>query len=146
MIVVKYLDRFGRNPKEIMRRYRELQDLGVEVVATDEDIREELILLLKAGMAGAESKRNSERVRANMSAAISKGVHVGRPPYGLRRVKDIQGETITVRWELDPDEAPVVREMYRLAVEGTLGIRLLQMIDQPRIPGSRWTTFRSVYH
>lgn len=125
VIVVKYLDRFGRNPKEIMRRYWELQDLGVEVVTTDEDIREELILLLKAGMAGAESKRNSERVRANMSAAISKGVHVGRPPYGLRRVKDIQGETITVRWELDPDEAPVVREMYRLAVEENLGYKAI---------------------
>ena len=27
VIVVKYLDRFGRNPKEIMRRYWELQDL-----------------------------------------------------------------------------------------------------------------------
>jgi site-specific DNA recombinase len=49
VIVVKFLDRFGRNPKEILRRYWELQDHGISVIATDEDIREELVLLVKAG-------------------------------------------------------------------------------------------------
>jgi len=32
--------------------------------------KEELLLLIKAGIAGAESKRTSERVRANMSRAV----------------------------------------------------------------------------
>ena len=48
VIVVQFLDRFGRNPREILQRYWELQDAGVSVVATDEDINEELILLIKA--------------------------------------------------------------------------------------------------
>ncbi len=65
-IVVQFLDRFGRNPREILRRYWELEEHGVKVVATDEDIGEELMLLIKAGMAGAESRRTSERVRSNM--------------------------------------------------------------------------------
>lgn len=122
-VVVQYLDRFGRNPKEILRRYWELQDHGITVVTTDEDIREEIVLLVKAGVAGAESKRNSERVRANMGAAIKKGVHVGRPPYGLRSIKDVQGSTVTTRWEFDPTEMPVVREMRRLRVEENLGFK-----------------------
>ena len=125
VIVVQFLDRFGRNPREILRRYWELQEYGVEVVATDEDIREELILLVKAGMAGAESRRISERVRANMSSAISKGVHVGRPPYGLRPVKGVTEGEIEIHWELDPEEAPIVREMYRLAVEENLGFKTI---------------------
>jgi DNA invertase Pin-like site-specific DNA recombinase len=62
VIIVQFLDRFGRNPKEILRRYWELQDRGVSVVATDEDIGEEIVLLIKAGVAGAESRRTSERV------------------------------------------------------------------------------------
>ncbi len=123
VIVVKFLDRFGRNPKEILRRYWELQDHGVSVVTTDEDIREEIVLLVKAGVAGAESKRTSERVRANMGTAVGKGIHVGRPPYGLRSIKDIKGNTVTVKWELDPIEAPIVKEMYRLAVEENLGYK-----------------------
>ena len=61
IIVVKFLDRFGRNPKEILRRYWELQDLGIEVVATDEDLREEIVLLVKAGVAGAESRRKKRK-------------------------------------------------------------------------------------
>lgn len=125
VIVVQFLDRFGRNPKEILQRYWELEAHGVSVVATDEDIKDELVLLVKAGMAGAESRRISERVRANMSTAISKGVHVGRPPYGLRPIKGVNGGEVEVRWELDPEEAPVVREMYPLAVEENLGYKAI---------------------
>ena len=95
VIVVQFLDRFGRNPREILQRYWELQDAGVSVVATDEDIKEELLLLIKAGIAGAESRRTSERVRANMGRAVEKGVHAARAPFGLRRV--YQGKE--VNWE-----------------------------------------------
>jgi len=119
VVVVQFLDRFGRNPREILQRYWELQDHGVQVVATDEDIREELLLLLKAGMAGAESRRTSERVRANMGRAVQKGVHAARAPYGLR--KTYEGKE--VQWEIDPIEGPVVRVMYRLAVDENVGYK-----------------------
>jgi site-specific DNA recombinase len=122
-IIVQWLDRFGRHPKEILRRYWELEDLGISVVPTDEDIKEELVLLIKAGVAGAESKRTSERVRANMGSAIAKGVHVGRPPYGLRSIKLTKDGKETVSWELDPVEAPIVKEMVRLKVEENLGYK-----------------------
>jgi site-specific DNA recombinase len=125
VVIVKFLDRFGRNPREILRRFWELQDHGIEVITTDEDIREEIVLLVKAGVAGAESKRNSERVRANMSTAVNKGIHVGRPPYGLRPIKDVKGSEVTIRWELDPVEAPIAKEMYRLAVENNLGYKAI---------------------
>jgi len=125
VIIVEFLDRFGRNPREILRRYWELEENGVKVVATDEDIKEELVLLIKAGMAGAESRRTSERVRANMGTAVAKGVHVGRPPYGLRPVREIIDGKVNVRWEINSDEAPIVREMYRLAIEENLGFKAI---------------------
>ena len=120
VVIVQFLDRFGRNPREILSRYWALQDQGVEIVATDEEIQEELMLLIKAGIAGQESKRTSERVRANMARVVQKGVHAARAPYGLRRV--YEGKTL-VRWEIDSVEGPVVREMYRLAVNENLGYR-----------------------
>src|SRR6266852_6069904 len=55
VMVVQFLDRFGRNPREILRRVWELQEANVQVEAADEDIREELMLLIKAGVAGQES-------------------------------------------------------------------------------------------
>ena len=126
VIVVQFLDRFGRNPREILRRIWELQDRGITVEATDEDIREEMILLIRAGMAGAESRRTSERVRANMARAVSKGRHAGRTPHGLRPVHRLQdGRAVVDHWELHPEEAQVVREMYRLSVEENLGFKAI---------------------
>lgn len=34
VVVIQWLDRFGRNPREILRRYWELEEHGVEVHAT----------------------------------------------------------------------------------------------------------------
>lgn len=125
LVVVQFLDRFGRNPREILRRYWELEENGVKVVATDEDISEELILLVKAGIAGAESRRTSERVRANMGRAIAKGVHAARPPFGLKPKREINGSAVTVYWEIDPIEGPVVKEMVRLAIEENMGYKAI---------------------
>jgi len=124
VIVVQFLDRFGRNPREILQRYWQLQDFKVSVIATDEDIQEELILLIKAGIAGAESRRTSERVRANMGRAVEKGVQAGRPPFGLKPIREIkEGGRVETTWELDPIETPIAREMFRLAVEENLGYK-----------------------
>ena len=55
------------------------------MVANGEDTNEELILFIKPGIAGAGSLRTLERVRANMSKAIGKGVEDAKAPFGLRR-------------------------------------------------------------
>ena len=119
VIVVRFLDRFGRNPQEILTRFWLLKDSGISVVAADEDLTEELLLLVRAGIAGAESTRNSERMRANMRRAIEKGSHAARTPFGFKKVYDGRN----FRWKIDPVQAPVVREMYRLAVEENLGFK-----------------------
>ncbi|PKB73395.1 MAG: hypothetical protein BZY75_02095 [SAR202 cluster bacterium Io17-Chloro-G7] len=80
-VVVLFLDRFGRNPREILRRYWDLQERGITVQSVNEDLNEdlkgELLLLLRPGIAGQESKRTSERVRAAIREAVSRGTHVG---------------------------------------------------------------------
>ena len=125
LIVVQFLDRFGRNPKEILRRIWTLQEHGVTVVATDEDIQEELILLIKAGIAGAESRRTSERVRAYMARSVAKGVHAARPPFGLRPIRSLESGNLIVTWEIEPQEATTVRTMMRLAVDENLGYKAI---------------------
>lgn len=121
-IVVQFLDRLGRNPREILRRIWQLQDHGVSVEVTDEDIKEEMLLLIRAGMAGAESKRTSERVKSNMVRIVSKGTHSGRIPFGFKPVHRIEGAKAVVdHWEIEPTQAEVIREMYRLAVEENNG-------------------------
>jgi DNA invertase Pin-like site-specific DNA recombinase len=122
VIIVQYLDRFGRNSQEILTRIWQLRDFNVIVQVTDEDIQEELMLLMRAGFAGAESRRTSERVKANMARIVSKGTHSGRVPFGFTPIKKIEdGKAVVERWEIDEAKAEVVREMVRLATEENLG-------------------------
>ena len=122
VIIVQFLDRLGRNPREILRRIWQLEDHGVRVEVTDEDIKEELLLLIRAGMAGAESRKTSERVVANMARIVAGGTHSGRVPFGFTPIKRIEGgRAVVERWEIDEAKAAVVREMARLAVEENLG-------------------------
>jgi site-specific DNA recombinase len=123
-VVVQFLDRFGRVPKEILTRIWELEEHNVKVIATDEDIGEELVLLVRAGLAGAESRRTSERVRSYMAHSAATGIHFGRIPYGYHR-DVVNGEAI---WSQEPAEAAIVRDMARLAVDENLGYKSIATI------------------
>ena len=118
-VVVLFLDRFGRNPREILRRYWELEERGIAVQSVNEDLREELLPLIRAGIAGAESKRTGERVRAALHRAAEKGRHMGRPPYGY--TKEYQGREFKLVQV--PEQVEAIRLAYRLAVEENYGFR-----------------------
>ena len=127
LVIVQYLDRFGRNPKEILRRIWALQEVGVTVCATDEDIKEELILLVRAGLAGAESKKNSMRVKSNMGRVVSRGTHIGRVPFGFDGIRKIHpdGKARISEFALNDSEAALIRFMYNLAVNLNLGFKII---------------------
>ena len=127
VVLVQYLDRFGRRPKEILSRIWALGEQGVSVEATDQDIKDdELMLMVHAGVAGQESKRTSERVRANMGNSAKKGTHSGKAPYGFRPVREIQdGRAVVVRWEIEKAEAEIIKEMARLSSEENLGFKAI---------------------
>ena len=52
LLVVTFLDRFGRDQWEVMARLGELRTLGVEVVATEEPVQEFIFAALAAYKAG----------------------------------------------------------------------------------------------
>ncbi|HYF96306.1 MAG TPA: recombinase family protein [Symbiobacteriaceae bacterium] len=84
-----------------------------------------------------EAELISIRVRDSIVARFQNGEWIGgRPPYGLTR--DPSGE-IT----LHPDEAPVVREIFRLAMEERLGATRIARRLNESLPCSRrgfgWT-------
>lgn len=120
-VVVLFLDRFGRNPREILRRYWELQERGTTVQSVNEDLREELLLLVRAGIAGQESKRTSERVRLALREAATRGRFIMKLPFGYAKIKDLDGERIVQV----PREAEAVRLAYELATARNLGYKAM---------------------
>lgn len=139
-VVVLFLDRFGRRPREILRRYWELEEKGIKVESINEDLKEELMLLMRAGIAGQESKRTGERVKASLYKAATKGVHVGRTPYGYIRVKEGSKE----RWDQVPEEVQALRLAYRLAVDENMGYkRIANELNLQGYRGKAGTLFTS---
>jgi DNA invertase Pin-like site-specific DNA recombinase len=127
-VLVRWIDRFGRTPREMLRRIWELEEeQSVEVAATDEDIREELVLLMKVGIAGHESRRAAERIKMNLLNAARKGVHFGTPAYGHKRVVEVSqdGKEIIPHLEVDPDEQAIVLEMVRMTLVDEWGARTI---------------------
>lgn len=122
-MVVLYLDRFGRNPNEILRRYWELQEQGVTVRSINENLEEEELLLLKAVRAGAESKRTSERVTMALRKAAEQGKLVSKLPFGYTKIYDSKGKPVGV--EQVPREAAAIRLAHELATVGNLGYKAI---------------------
>jgi DNA invertase Pin-like site-specific DNA recombinase len=120
-VVVLFLDRFGRNPREILRRYWELQERGITVQSITEDLREELMLLLRAGIAGQESKRKSGRVSLGLRKAAEKGKLVSILPFGYTKVRDRDGERVGQV----PEEAAAVRSACELATVHNMGYKAM---------------------
>jgi len=120
-VVVLFLDRFGRRPQELLTRYWALKDHGTEVISLNEDLKEELLLLVRSGIAGAESKRISERVSMALQRAAAKGTLVNKLPFGYVKVRDRDGERV----EQVPEEAAVIREAFHLAVNDNKGYKLI---------------------
>ena len=120
-VVVLFLDRFGRNPQELLPRVWELKAQGITVQSINEDLEEELMLLLRAGIAGQESKRTGERVSLALREGALRGKYVSKLPFGYTKIKDFEGERIVQV----PQEAEAVRLAYELATSRNMGFRTM---------------------
>jgi site-specific DNA recombinase len=114
MVVTPSMESLGHDLREAARSWFQLQGLGAQVLFMDGD-EDPTDRLLDKWEKGSEA-RLGERVRSAMRRKAVKGEVLGRPPYGYRVGKQR-------RLELVPEEAVVVRYMFRLYLQEGLGIR-----------------------
>ncbi len=116
LVVVPGIDSLGGDLAVAARRYFQLEGLGAEVrpMSGGADVAADIVALWNA----QDGNRLSERVRAAMRRKAVKGEVLGRPPYGYK-------VGARRRLELIPEEAVVVRYIFRLYLNEGLGIRLI---------------------
>lgn len=130
VIVVTYLDRFGRRDEEIAYRTLELRRMGITVDATRESTESFIDLFLSAWKAGQDSERIAARVRSTMAVAARGGGVTGVPAYGYR-VRD-------KRYVLEPFEAEVVRGIFKAYIEGNQSqLRIAMDLNAREVPRPR---------
>ncbi|HEY8490408.1 MAG TPA: recombinase family protein [Dehalococcoidia bacterium] len=117
VVVVQAAERLGPGPLAAARALFQLDRLGAKVVflAGEQD---PLPTLLSLWRDRGQAERLGDRVRAAMRKKAVKGEALGRPPYGYR-------VGARRRLEVVPEEAAVVRQIFKLYLQEGLGIRLI---------------------
>ena len=118
MILTKSLSRFARNTVDSLKYIRELKVLGIAVVFEKENINTietdtEMMLTIMSCFAQAES----ESISKNVSWGIRQSFKNGNVPIQYKKLlgyrKGADGNA-----EIVPEEAEVVKEIYRLYLDG----------------------------
>ncbi len=146
IILTKEVSRFSRNVQHLLNIVEELRSIEVYVWFLSDDINTESNdyrerLTQVATNAEQESLRTSRRVKWGQQQQMELGVVFGRREmYGYKIVKDERG---LQHFELIPQEAAIVRQIFEWfsAGEGTYRIsqRLEQMGIKPKQYSHGWT-------
>jgi DNA invertase Pin-like site-specific DNA recombinase len=135
-ILVKTLDRMGRDYLR-MGLYREMfRNLGVRIVAIaegyDSSLGEDDFTPFKEIMAEWYARDTSRKIKSVVKSKGRSGKPISStPPYGF--VKDPQDKN---RWLIDPVAADVVRRIFRMTVDGMgvhkiAGILAAEKVERP---------------
>ncbi len=125
-IITKEISRFARNTVDSLSYTRELLDCGVGVLFQNDNINtfdkdSELRLGIMSTIAQDELRKLSERVKFGHAQAIEKGVVLGNSRiFGYDKLKK--------RLVINPDEAPMVVELYELYASGDYSMKQIENI------------------
>ena len=134
LIVTKSVSRFARNTVDSLTTVRKLKDAGVEVYYEKENIwtldsKGELLITIMSSLAQEESQSISENVTWGQRKRFADGkVSI---PYGhfLGYRKGANGIP-----EIVPEEAEIVRTIYRMCIEGQSTNAIARQLTQQGIP------------
>ena len=142
LIITKSIKRFGRNTVDLLKTFRELRSLQVEVFFELErmyisDPKAELMFTIYASMAQQESNNLSQDIRWGIHQAFRTGSSklIARPCYGYKQ-KTIQHEdnTVITKLVVCEKEAIIVRQIFKWKAEGLSLRRISKILYENNIP------------
>lgn len=152
ILLVFMFDRLGRREDETPFLVQWFIEQGIEVWSTREgqqklDSRvDKLLNYIRFWQAGGESEKTSLRVKAAHRQMTEDGIwRGGAQPFGYKLVHNGRigkRERQLYDIEIDETQAPIVREIFRLACyEGYGVLRIANYLnDKYKIPGKTWST------
>ena len=134
LIVTKSVSRFARNTVDSLTTVRKLKDAGVEVYFEKENIwtldsKGELLITIMSSLAQEESRSISENVTWGQRKRFADGkVNIPYSQFlGYRKGADGLPEIV-------PEQAEIVRSIYRMCIEGMSTNAIAKHLTQQGIP------------
>ena len=139
LIITKSATRSARNTIILLETIREFKKIGVECYFEKEDMHSispdgELLLTLLAMYAEEEARSASENQKWRIQKLYDQGKPAGGHTFGYR----LMGE----RFEVVPEEAEIVKEIFRLYLSGMGYTKIARTLIEQNIParfGGAWS-------
>ncbi|MDR3348664.1 MAG: DUF4368 domain-containing protein [Acidaminococcales bacterium] len=133
-VVVKTLDRVGRDYLRVGLFMEQLRDAGVRLIAVSDGIDtaqgEDDFTPFRAILAEWYAKDCSKKIRAIFNNRMAQGYHcTGSIPYGYIHNPENRQE-----WLLDESAAAVVRRIFRLVIEGKGVYQIAHILEADKVP------------
>lgn len=134
LVLCKSISRFARNTVDTLEYVRQLKDLGIGVIFEKENINtltmtSEFMIALYGSFAQAES----ESISKNVTWGVEKAFRDGKVRYNLNSLYGYRkGED--GKPEIIPEEAEVVRLIYKLYLDGSTLRQIAQHLTDMKIP------------
>lgn len=118
MVVTKSISRFARNTIDCLKYIRQLKEKNIPVIFEKENIntmdaKGEVLITIMASLAQQESESLSKNVKLGLQYRYQQGKVQVNHNWFLGYTKDEKGELV-----IDPEQAKVVRRIYREYLEG----------------------------
>ncbi|MFA6450877.1 MAG: recombinase family protein, partial [bacterium] len=124
LVLTWSISRFGRNTMESYIATEKMRERGITIFYHKEPFNDEdpvgamviQILRAVAEFSRLEYVKDVERSKGLLARnGYSTG---GPPPFGLRRLEVVDNGKRHVRWEPDPDTAPIARKIFEMYADG----------------------------
>ena len=137
-VVAEALDRISRNQADIAVFYQRLRFLGVRVHTIEEGEISAIHIGLKGTMNELFLDSLRAKVRRGIRGAVLEGRVHARVVYGYRMANRIEGSRV-IRGlrEIDPEQADIVRRLFRLRADGLSARAIARLLNEEGIPPPR---------
>ncbi|HIS69540.1 MAG TPA: recombinase family protein [Candidatus Gallacutalibacter stercoravium] len=136
MIVVKDLSRFGRNRVEQeFFVYKYSEDYDVRFIAINDDFDtdkddNELLIMMKNWSNEQFLRDTSKKIKTTKRFKQQKGLFIGgKAPYGYKKSPTEKNVIV-----IDEDTAPIVRDIFHLALDGKSCRQIAMILNERQIP------------
>lgn len=134
LILTKSISRFSRNTLDCLKYTRKLKALNIAVFFEKENIntmdsKGEVLLTIMASLAQQESESLSANVRMGIQYRNQQGKVQINHNWFLGYTKDAEGNLV-----IDPEQAEIVRRIYREYLEGASFLQIKQSLEADGIP------------
>ena len=139
ILLTEALDRLSRSQADIATIFERLSHAGIRIITLSEGEVSELHIGLKGTMNALFLKDLAAKVRRGQRGMVDRGKASGGLAYGYRVVRRIgpDGEVETGLREIHPDQAEVIRRIFREFIDGRSSLKIASGLNSDGIPAPR---------